>query len=205
MHVIFGNIIAVMLVTGGLELHPGPKMERNVIDFVVEQREGMKGIHEWLQKDKPCMDTMSVKFDLMNDTTKILMEEPERIEGQVNSWGTKLRKMEIYKYMDERRRRNKVLILGIEECPQQSHFDTLKIREGVERKKLKVDNSSWCIDSVRRLGKNRGGRQILVRFISFKNKLKVLQATRNLAGTEIRIEQNYRSKVREIRRQLILI
>lgn len=42
---IFGIIIAVMLVTGGFELNPGPKMEGNVIDFVVEQREGMKGIH----------------------------------------------------------------------------------------------------------------------------------------------------------------
>jgi len=94
--------------------------------------------------------------------------------------------------------------LGIEECPQQSHFDTMKMTEDVERMKMKVDNSSWRIECVRRLGKKRGGRQILVRFISFTNKLKVLQATRNLAETEIRIEQNYSTKVREIRRQLIL-
>jgi len=83
--VIFGIIIAVMLVTGGLELNPGPKMEGNMIDFVVEQREGMKGMRDWLEKNKPCVDTMSVKFDPMNDTTKILMEEQERIEGQVKS------------------------------------------------------------------------------------------------------------------------
>jgi hypothetical protein len=70
-----------MLVTGGLELNPGPKMEGNVVDFVVEQREEMKGIREWLKKNKSCMDTMSVKFDLMNDTTKILMEEQETTEG----------------------------------------------------------------------------------------------------------------------------
>jgi len=44
----------------------------------------MKGIHEWLEKNKSCMDTMSVNFDVLNDTTKILMEEQERIEGQVN-------------------------------------------------------------------------------------------------------------------------
>jgi hypothetical protein len=37
--VIFGIIIAVMLVTGRLELNSGPKMEGNVIDFVVEQTE----------------------------------------------------------------------------------------------------------------------------------------------------------------------
>jgi len=83
-----------MLVTGGLEWNPGPKMEGNVIDFVVEKREEIKGIREWLEKNKSCMDTISVKFNLMNDTAKILMEEQERIEGQVNSWETKLREME---------------------------------------------------------------------------------------------------------------
>jgi len=129
------------------------------------------------------MDTTSVKFDLMNDTTKILMEKQERIEGQVNSWETKLRKMEMYKYMDEWRRRIKVLILEIEEFPQQSHFDALKVTEDVQRMKMEVNNSSWRIESVRRLGKKRGGRPILVRFISFTNKLKVFQATRNLVGT----------------------
>ena len=118
-----------MLVTGGLEWNPGPKMEGNVIDFVMEKRGEMKGIREWLEKNKSYMDTMSVKFDLMNDTTKILIEEQERMEGQVNSWETKQRKMEMYtyKYMDEWRRRNSILILEIEECPQESDFDTLQM------------------------------------------------------------------------------
>jgi hypothetical protein len=62
--------------------------------------------------------------------------------------------------------------------------------------KMKVDISSWRIESVRRLGKKRGGRPILVRFISFTKKLNVLQATRNLAGTKIIIEQNCGTKVR---------
>ena len=75
-------------------MNPGPKMEGNVIDFVMEKRGEMKGIREWLEKNKSYMDTMSVKFDLMNDTTKILIEEQERMEGQVNSWETKLREME---------------------------------------------------------------------------------------------------------------
>jgi hypothetical protein len=109
-------------------------MEGNVIDFVMEKREEMKDIREWLEKNKSCMDTMNVKFYLMNDTTKALIEEQERLEGQVNSWETKLRKMEemyTYKYMDEWRRRNNILILGIEECPQESDFDTLQMTEDI--------------------------------------------------------------------------
>jgi len=46
-------------------------------------------------------------------------------------------------------------MLGIEECPQQSHFDTSKMTEDVERMKMKVDNSSWRIEIVRRLDKKR--------------------------------------------------
>jgi DNA-binding FrmR family transcriptional regulator len=69
-------------------------MEENVIDFVIGQKEEMKGIREWIENNKSCEDTMSVKLDLINDINKILMNEEDRIEGQVNSWETKLRKME---------------------------------------------------------------------------------------------------------------
>jgi hypothetical protein len=61
--------------------------------FEVEHRGQTKGIHEWLEKNKLSLDTMSIKMDQMNDTTKILMHEQERIKGQVNLWKTKLRNM----------------------------------------------------------------------------------------------------------------
>jgi hypothetical protein len=45
--------------------------------------------HEWLEKNKFCLDTMSmsIKMDLMNGRTTLLMEEKEKIKGRVNSWG----------------------------------------------------------------------------------------------------------------------
>jgi hypothetical protein len=58
---------------GGVELNPGPQMEEKLIDFVVEQREEMKDIHEWLEKNKSNLDTMSIKIDPMDDTMKILI------------------------------------------------------------------------------------------------------------------------------------
>jgi len=77
-------------------------MEEYLIDFVVEQREEMKGICQWLEKNKLSLDTMSIKLDQMNDKLKILMHEQERIKGQVNSWKTKLRNMkEEHNFMDE--------------------------------------------------------------------------------------------------------
>jgi hypothetical protein len=98
-------------------------------------------------------------MDQMNETTKILMEEQERIKGQVNLWETQLRKMEEEErnFVDECRWRNNILIFRIEECLQESYFETLKIAEGILRMKLKVGISSWNIESFCRLGKKRGG------------------------------------------------
>ena len=78
--------------------------------------------------------------------------------------------------------------------------NTLNMTEDILRMKLKVDILSWRIQIVCRLGKERGGRLIVVRFISFLKKLQVLHAPRNLAGIKIRIEQDYEAKVVEISR-----
>lgn len=63
--------------------------------------------------------------------------------------GEKLRKIEEERnFMDEWRQWNNLLIFGIKGCPQESHFDTLKIKEYILRIKLKVDISSWYIECL---------------------------------------------------------
>ena len=65
---------------------------------------------------------------------KRLMEEQERIKGQVNSWETRLKKMEEkHNFMDEWRQRNNLLIFRIKECRQESYFNILKITEDIMR------------------------------------------------------------------------
>jgi hypothetical protein len=59
--------------TGGVELNPGLQIDEKLIDFMVEQREQMKGICKWLEKNKSSLDTVSIKMDPMDDTTKILI------------------------------------------------------------------------------------------------------------------------------------
>jgi len=60
---------------GEVELNPGMQMEEKLSEFMVEQREEMKGIREWFEKIKSSLDTISVKIDQMNETTKILMNK----------------------------------------------------------------------------------------------------------------------------------
>jgi len=64
-----------MLMIGEVELNPGMQMEEKLSEFMVEQREEMKGIREWFEKIKSGLDTISVKIDQMNETTKILMNK----------------------------------------------------------------------------------------------------------------------------------
>ena len=42
----FGIIIAVLVMIGGVELNPGLQTEEKLIEFVLEQREELKGICE---------------------------------------------------------------------------------------------------------------------------------------------------------------
>jgi hypothetical protein len=52
---------------------------------MVEEREEMKDTHQWLEGNESSLDAMSVKMDLMNETTEILIEEHNWIKGLVNS------------------------------------------------------------------------------------------------------------------------
>ena len=55
-----------------------------------------------LKRTNSVLATRSINMDKMNGTVKIFMEEQEGIKGQVNSWETKLRKMEEeHNFMDE--------------------------------------------------------------------------------------------------------
>jgi hypothetical protein len=61
------------LIAGGEDLNPQPQMEQmmeQVMELMLEQREG-RGINEWSKNNKSSLDTMSVKVDHKNETTKI--------------------------------------------------------------------------------------------------------------------------------------
>jgi hypothetical protein len=68
---------------------------------------------------------------------------------------------------------------------------------------MKVDVMNWHIDSAMRMGRRRDSQPILVRFASYAKKIEVLKGIRNLAGTNIWIEQVYSMDTRRIRRELI--
>jgi hypothetical protein len=69
--------------------------------------------------------------------------------------------------------------------------------------KMRVEMAKWQIDSVSRLGKRKGSCPILVRFTSYSKKYEILLNTRILAGSGIRIDQDYSAEIRKVRKELI--
>jgi hypothetical protein len=65
----------------------------------------------------------------------------------------------------------------------------------------RVNNEN--IDYVTRIGRRKGERLILVKFISFSKTLQVLRNKRNLAGSRIRVEEDLPMEDRKVRKELI--
>ena len=96
------NYIAIYHHNGGgshLEKESYVDNRRSIIEFKVKN--GTGGTE---RRERRCADVvgkeqslriMRTKIDKMKDTKKILIEEQERIQGQVKSWEKKLRNMEV--------------------------------------------------------------------------------------------------------------
>jgi predicted RNase H-like nuclease (RuvC/YqgF family) len=81
-----------------------------------------------LESNKSSVDKVGRKIDCISETLKILKEEYERFRGQIHSWEVKLRELEKEcDYKDKWQKRNNMLTFGIEESPQETYFETLKM------------------------------------------------------------------------------
>jgi hypothetical protein len=58
------------------------------MEFMVEQRRDER-YTSVVRKNKSKLDTVSVKVDIMNVTTKIMKQKQYSLKGLVNSWNKK--------------------------------------------------------------------------------------------------------------------
>jgi hypothetical protein len=162
----FGMVLAVLLLVGGTESNPGPspQLEGKIDQFLAhmkKQEEESKRVRELLEGQKKNMQEMKVsitgfdtKIDGLGNMVKMLTEEQDRVKNLVKTWERKQGEFEHeLQVLEGQRRRNNILIFGVEEYPNEGYFDTLKIVEGVFRMKMTVEMTNWHTDSVARLGK----------------------------------------------------
>jgi len=81
-----------MLIAGELELNPAPQNKEKtnkLMEFMVEQRRDER-YTSVVRKNKSKLDTVSVKVDIMNVTTKIMKQKQYRFKVLRNFWDKKL-------------------------------------------------------------------------------------------------------------------
>jgi hypothetical protein len=107
-----------VLIVGGEELNPEQQTEKKLLEYLTEQREDTRARRWCLEKNKSSVDTIGVKLNAVNETIKILMEEQGGKKGRITFLEAKPRVAESKgNIMDVWRRRNNVVMPGIEERP----------------------------------------------------------------------------------------
>jgi hypothetical protein len=81
---------------------------------------------------KVSITGFDTKIDGLGEMVKILTEEQDRVKNLVKTWERKQGEFEHeLRVLEGQRRRNNILIFGVEEYPNEGYFDTLKIVEDI--------------------------------------------------------------------------
>lgn len=105
-------------------------------------------------------------------------------------------------------KQNNILIDGIPESPNEKWQDSeVKIKQIFEDN-LKLDYSRMTVDKVHRIGKFRSAnstrpRPVMVKFLSHKDKQRVMEKAKCLKGTNIYLNEDYPESVRQKRKELL--
>jgi hypothetical protein len=201
-----GLVIVILLVIGGVEVNPGPlngKEEADIFQFIRKAEESgaeVKRFMQAIEKNLAGIDAVikrqSEMIDEGNKTMKGLENSLNKTRTELEVVRTRQSKCEWkIEAREEEARRNNLIILGMEETNGERYEDTQRLIERLVIDKLEIPEIHGHVDYVKRLGRGRGSKPILVKLTTFAKKLEILENTRKLAGTKIRVEQDYSREV----------
>lgn len=107
--------------------------------------------------------------------------------------------------LDNRSRRNNLIFFGIEDNQNETWAESESKILSFCSEKLQVPIASEAIERAHRLGRytEAKNRPLIVKFLSFKDKQRVLTVTARLKGSQFAISEDYSNKVRLQRQKLI--
>jgi uncharacterized tellurite resistance protein B-like protein len=197
-----GLVIAVLLVIGGVEVNPGPQVEQGKIDqilaYVKNQEKESKVIKQMVELHKQEMaemrkstDALGLKFDRVSEIVTEIMNDYGQVKQAIKEWEKCYQQTEEkLRHLDEERRKNNIIIFGLQERGDESYLETLEMVVKFLGDKMGVEISKENIDYLTRLGRRRGERPILIKFTTFFKKLEIWRNKRNLTGTKIRVDED---------------
>jgi hypothetical protein len=210
-----GVVVAVLLVIGGVEMNPGPAVEQGKIDqilaYVKNQEKDSKIIKQLVElhkqvlaEMKKCTEALDQKLDRVNETVNKIISDYEQVKESIKEWGKCQQRVdEKIRHLEDEKRKNNIIIFGLQEKGDESYLETLELTVKFLRDTMGAEVSKENIDYVTRIGRKSGGRPILVKFTTFFKKLEVWRNKKNLAGTKIRMDDDLSLEDRRTRKELI--
>jgi hypothetical protein len=148
-------------------------------------------------------DALGLKFDRVSEIVTEIMNDYGHVKQVIKEWEKWYQRTEEkLRHSDEERKKNNIIIFGLQERGDESYLETLDTVVKFLGEKMKIELSRENINYVTRLGRRRGERPILIKFTVFK-KLEVWKNKRNLIGSKIRVDENLSVEDRKVRKELI--
>ncbi|XP_040069433.1 uncharacterized protein LOC120842405 [Ixodes scapularis] len=197
----------VLLLSGDVELNPGPLTEVQLAAILDGQRTLNNSISEIKSKlDEHIRQTESRLSSIETKVECLSKLEPDlkRCENYVQHLGRNVTAMAArVDALENRSRHNNLIIYGVAEDSTESPVSlNQKVVTEIFDKKLGVKVST--IEKIHRLGRHLDNktRPILIRFSSLDEKAALLKNAFKLKGTTVSLSNDYSIEVREKRRHL---
>lgn len=191
-----------LLVIGGVELNPGPSIE-DVYKLIQDSTEKMEKHFKELNQKIDNVEN-SLKQQVNKNLERIDNLEAENLKLKVNI-------QELIGKQDDlenRSRRDNLIFFGIKESDEDNeswHDCKNKLLEVINGVMELNEVTGEHIARAHRLGHRKGKRPIIVKFIHYGIKEKILEARSKLKDTDIFINEDFSQKVREERKHLLAV
>lgn len=188
--------LAFLLLIGGVEPNPGPSID-DLYTLMQESKDKMeKGFNEVNERMAGMEKGLSEKLEKQEQKITKLEEENMRLRESLKQLEGKQDDLE------NRSRRNNLIFYGVPE-----NQNTPETWDDCGRKILDIIVNDIKLEGItdrdveraHRLGGQFGKRPIIVKFMHFRVKEKILLARRNLKGTNIFINEDFSTKIRQER------
>lgn len=193
---------------GDVESNPGPDSDmkeliegqKAILDEIAELRRGQTTIDRKLSSFESRLTTIENKVDLLNETARQLAQAENKITKLAETVSFLTHKIDD---LENRSRRNNVIIYGIKE-EQRESSESLRdiVTDTVFKDKLGI--SVTGIERCHRLGKKGGERPrpVILKLLDYREKVSIFHNARKLKGSDISISDDYSSHVQELRKKL---
>lgn len=182
-------ILAVLLIIGGVEINPGPTM--------AEMDEKLNKITDMLANHSL---EINKKFENFTKEWKDMKLEVDSIKNELENVKEQV---QVVKMWERSNRNHNIIIFGCEEDQNETKWDLCCNVLDMFAREMQLNLGENVIDDCYRLGKRNIKRPILVKFNSILAKDAVLDRTRLLRGTRIRIDRDYDYITRMKRKELL--